>query len=291
MNHFCDGKIAGRRIARSEHRTTHGVVGLPARDCQRRQTVELGEDLQNLKPHLLLHVEFLEDCSQKRGQSILEAVLDDFQLLDELSEVWCVEALVTLSCRDKLELFRLQGAFDELLGHFKLVPVLGVAEADASVLELALNLLQEAVELLFHLIYRFVRLVKDLVDARLRLGNIPVLRAGNFFPLDEGLELVNFTLNPDRQQAVLAFLAGGHKGDQPWRSELSSAPETPHTFDRFGHILEASQENSELLHFLQRHVLEVDGFHAVLDRVSEYFGQQFLEVGQFGDPRAQNVCL
>ena len=75
MNHLLDGEVALVGGCFSEDRPAGRVVSLATRDCQRGQAVQLGENLEDLKPYGLFLVETAEDGRQEGGKSVFEPVL------------------------------------------------------------------------------------------------------------------------------------------------------------------------------------------------------------------------
>ena len=66
--------------------------------------------------------------------------------------------------------------------------------------------------------------------------------------------------------------------------------ELSETADSVFDCLEAVKKEPKLFHLLQRHIVEVNGFHTVLDRVGEDLGEKFLEVRQLCKPSPKYVC-
>ena len=95
-----------------------------------------------------------------------------------------MEPLEALPCADKLEVFGLLIAFDMRFWDLKLVAILGVTEANASVLESILSLLQIGIKFLLDVVDTLVGTVKDLVNAWLGLGNLSVASPSNSFPFN-----------------------------------------------------------------------------------------------------------
>ena len=86
---------------------------------------------------------------------------------------------------DKFEVFRLLVALDVRLRDLNLITILGMAKADASVLEPGLDLLQISFKLLLYVIDALVCAVKDFINAWLRLRDFLVAIACNSFPFDQ----------------------------------------------------------------------------------------------------------
>ena len=86
---------------------------------------------------------------------------------------------------DKLKVFRLLVALDVRFRDLNLVAILGMAKADASVLEPGLDLSQIIIKLLLYVINALVSAVKDFIYAWLRLRDFLVAIACYTFPLDQ----------------------------------------------------------------------------------------------------------
>ena len=136
-------------------------------------------------------------------------------------------------------------------------------------------------------------MVKLIVNASLWFRNLDFLRwraASCSFPDDKLLKLPDDLRNSIRQQpSFLSWVEQLEKSTV--RVQLTVFLQLQETLNSLIELLEAGQDLTELPHLLQRDILKVDGFDAVLDAVGEDLSQQLLEVWQLPKSCSKDVCL
>ena len=146
----------------------------------------------------------------------------------------------------------------------------------SSVFELLRYALKVLAKLVLDLVNFLVGGIKLSVDSTLRFWDLSTICASLYIlPYDQFVEFCYCLFNVFRHEAALVF--PGLFIDSLWRKQHFKALRPQFTL--FVEPTEAEQcvsnateylkHSAELLHFDQGHVLEVDGFHFVLDRVRE----------------------
>ena len=146
----------------------------------------------------------------------------------------------------------------------------------SSVFELLRYAFQVLAKLVLDLVNFLVGGIKFSVDSTLRFRDLSTVCTSLYIlPYDQFVEFCYCLFDVFRHKA--AFIFPGLFIDSLWREQYFEAlgpqltlfVEPTEAEQRVSNATEYLEHSAELLHFDQGHVLEVDGFHFVLDRVRE----------------------
>jgi len=71
-----------------------------------------------------------EECAEEWRKSVLQSLFLCLQAVQDLLDLFRVKPLIVFPLRSELELLWLSLTLDELLGYFKLIPVLSMTPID-----------------------------------------------------------------------------------------------------------------------------------------------------------------